>query len=275
MIYETIQGEDVPALGFGTWKLNGQECVEGVEHAIDLGYRHIDTAEAYENEEEVGRGIKNSGVDREDLFVTTKVWHDHLDAVSAREATEASLRRLDMDYVDLLLQHWPDPDGEVPVEETLDALGALQEEGKARYIGVSNFTPTMLQKTLDYEKILCIQVEYHPFLHQQELLEMAREYDLLLTAYSPLARGKVFESDVLKEIAEQHGKSPAQVALRWLLQQEKVAAIPKAATAEHRQANLDIFDFELSGEEMDRIFQLGTSDGRIVDPGFIPAWDTA
>ena len=272
MIYKTIQGEDVPALGLGTWLMDAQECAEAVEHALELGYRHIDTAQAYENEEAVGRGIENSGVDRDEIFLTTKIWHENLDAESVRETTEESLRRLGTDQVDLLLQHWPDPSGEVPVEETLDALRALQEEGKTRYIGMSNFTPPLLQSALDYAKLLCIQVEYHPLLDQHELLEMAQEFDLLFTAYSPLARGEVFESDVLQDIGSKYDKSPAQVSLRWLLQQDQVAAIPKASSREHRQSNFNVFDFELTGEEMGRISEIGSKQGRVVSPSFAPDW---
>ena len=272
MIYRTIQEEKVPALGLGTWQIEGKECTGSVEQALELGYRHIDTAQIYENEEEVGRGIQNSGVDRSDIFLTTKVARGSLDAASVRRTTEESLRKLDTDYVDLLLQHWPDPNDEVPLEETLDALRALQEEGKTRYIGVSNFTPSLLQRTLDYAKFFCLQVEYHPLLDQSQLLEMAQEYDLLLTAYSPLARGKVFENDVLQEIGDVHGKSPGQVSLRWLLQQDNVAAIPKASSQEHRRSNFDIFDFELSEEEVERINGLGSAEGRILNPDFGPGW---
>ena len=273
MIYKTIQEEKVPALGMGTWQIDGQECAESVEQALEIGYRHIDTAQIYGNEEEVGRGIQNSGVDRSDIFLTTKVARGSLDAASVRSTTEESLRKLGTDHVDLLLQHWPHPNDEVPLEETLDALRALQEEGKTQYIGVSNFTPSLLQRALDYAKFFCLQVEYHPLLDQRELLEMAQEHDLLLTAYSPLARGKVFENDVLQEIGDAHGKSPGQVSLRWLVQQDNVAAIPKASSQEHRRSNFDVFDFELSEEEMERISGLGSAEGRVLNPDFGPDWE--
>ncbi|MDX1548013.1 MAG: aldo/keto reductase [Rhodothermales bacterium] len=270
MIFHTIQGERVPALGLGTWRLDGDACREAVEHALDLGYRHIDTAQAYENEEPVGRGLAASPVGRGDVFLTTKIWLDNLGPEAVRASTEASLRRLGTDYVDLLLIHWPSD--EVPLEETLDALVVLRDEGKTRHIGVSNFTPSLLRRALDHARLFCCQVEYHPFLAQDDLLALCRRHDLLLTAYSPLARGKVQEEDVLREIAEAHGKTPFQVTLRWHLQQDSVAAIPKASSAEHREANFDLFDFALSDAEMERI--AGLAEGRrLIDPDFAPAWE--
>lgn len=269
MIHKTIQGTRVPALGLGTWLLREEACTEAVADALELGYRHIDTAQAYENEEAVRKGIRQSGVDREAFFLTTKVWLDNLRPEAARQSTEKSLRRLGTDYVDLLLIHWPSDD--VPVERTLDALYRLQEEGKTRHVGVSNFTPSLLERALAHGPIFCNQVEYHPFLSQDELLALAREHDLLLTAYSPLARGDVLEDQTIQEIARAHGKTPAQIALRWLVQQEQVAAIPKAASTEHRRNNLDLFDFALSGAEMEQISGLARGQ-RIVDPDWAPAW---
>ena len=269
MIYRTIQGTTIPALGLGTWQLAGDACTESVEHALDLGYRHLDTAQAYGNEREVGQGLRNAPVDRDDVFLTTKVWFDNLAPRALRSHTEDSLRRLDTEYVDLLLIHWPSDD--VPLERSLDAMMELRNEGKVREIGVSNFTPSLVRRALDHAPILCNQVEYHPFLDQDALLELAEARDLLLTAYSPLAKNRVSDDATLRAIAEAHGKTPPQVTLRWLLQQDPVAAIPKAASAEHRAANLDVFDFELSEEEMDRIFDLA-GDERIIDPSFAPAW---
>ena len=270
MIYKTIQGEDVPALGLGTWLLTGDACRKAVEHALDLGYRHIDTAQAYENEDQVGQGLQNAGIDRDDLFLTTKIWLENLSPGDVRESVEASLRRLRTDYVDLLLIHWPND--KVPLEQTLDAMVVLQDEGKTRHLGVSNFTPSLLQRALNHAKLFCNQVEYHPFFGQDPLLAMAREHDLLLTAYSPLARGRVTDDETLQAIGEAHNKTPAQVALRWLLQQDHVAAIPKASSAKHREDNFDLFDFELSDNEMDRITALDQGK-RIVDPEFAPAWE--
>jgi 2,5-diketo-D-gluconate reductase B len=270
MEFVEIQGEKVPALGFGTWQLTGQDCVEGVEHAIALGYRHIDTARIYRNEKEVGQGIANAGIDRDELFLTTKIWIDEFSRDKLPVATDDSLKSLRTDRVDLLLLHWPNPD--VPLAETLDALRGVQEAGKARHVGVSNFPPSMVQEAAGQITVFCNQVEYHPYLSQQKLLGQAREMGHMLTAYSPIARGRVLDEPVLKEIGSAHGKSPAQVTLRWLIQQPQVAAIPKASTANHREANLDIFDFALTDDQMSRIDALGGED-RIIDPDIAPDWE--
>lgn len=269
MTYQNIKGEDVPALGLGTWRLEGKVCIKVIERALEVGYRHIDTAQAYENEKEVGRALNQSSIDRDDLFLTTKVQRDRLTPDQVRESTQQSLKRLGVDYVDLLLVHWPSDD--VPVEQTLQAMRKLQEEGKVRYIGVSNFTPSLLEEALEAVPLFCNQVEYHPFLSQDELLAVMRRHGMLLTAYSPIARGKVLDDETLQQISEAHGKSPVQVALRWLIQQDGVAAIPKAADEDHLESNFDIFDFELSGEEMDRIFGLARGE-RLISPEHAPEW---
>jgi len=271
MIERTIQQTTIPALGFGTYKLRGRDCRKAVADALALGYRHIDTAQVYRNESEVGAALTSSGVDREALFLTTKVWMDSLAPADVRRTTEQSLRDLHTDYVDLLLIHWPNEDA-APLEATLDALDTLKAEGKTRHIGVSNFTPTLVERAVNHTTIFCNQVEYHPFLRQDELLSQARTHDLLLTAYSPIARGEVLNNDVLQELATAHGKTPVQVTLRWLMQQERVAAIPKASSPQHRKENLDLFDFALSEEEMHAIDQLGEGR-RLVDPAFAPAWE--
>lgn len=269
MHFQTIQGDRVPSLGLGTYRLTGRTCREAVKEALELGYRHVDTAQAYDNEEDVGRGIQETDVDRSELFVTTKVWMSNLAPDRVRSSTEESLKKLKLDYVDLLLIHWPSD--EVPLEKTLDAMLALKDDGKTRHIGVSNFTADLVRRTLDHAPIFCNQVEYHPFLSQDALRELAVEPDFLLTAYSPIARGRVSDDKTLKEIAESHGKTPVQITLRWLIQQRNVAAIPKAASPEHRRSNFDIFDLELTEEEMDRIFSLGRGH-RIVDPAWAPSW---
>jgi len=269
MIYQTTQGEEVPALGLGTFDLKGEVGRKAVAHALELGYRHIDTAESYYNEEAVGQGIQQATIPREDIFLTTKVGYDKLAPKDVRRSTEESLRKLQTDYIDLLLVHWPNDN--IPLEETLDAFAVLREEGKTRHIGVSNFPPALLQRALDHAEILCNQVEYHPFLGQDDLLALCQEHDLLLTAYSPIAQGKVVDNDTLQEIGEAHGKSPTQVTLRWLIQQDNVAAIPRTSSAEHRAANFDIFDFSLNGDEMDRIADLAQGK-RLVDPEIAPAW---
>lgn len=259
---------DVPGLGLGTWKLTGQTCADRVREALELGYRHIDTAQMYENEEEVGRGMKESDTPREDVFLTTKLWFDELKGPDVAPSTEASLKRLGTDYVDLLLIHWPNED--VPLEETLAAMMKLQEQGKVSFIGVSNFTVGLWKRALERAPVNVNQVEYHPFLNQQPLLDLARERSAYIIAYSPLARGEVLEDPTLKEIAERYRKSPAQIALRWLLQQDGVAAaIPKAAKSEHLRENRDIFDFELEASDLVRISDLRGSE-RMVDPAWAP-----
>jgi 2,5-diketo-D-gluconate reductase B len=252
--YQEIKREKVPALGLGTWRLSGHECVRTVEHALALGYRHIDTAQMYANEGEVGRGIRNSGVGREDVFLVTKVSTSNFSHDSVIRSTHGSLKKLGTEYVDLLLMHWPNPS--VPLGETLGAMTELQEEGSVKHVGVSNFPPSMVEDATEHATVFCNQVEYHPYTAQDELLEQAKEMDYLLTAYSPVAKGRVSKDATLGEIGESHGKTPAQVALRWLIQQEKVAAIPKAASENHLRSNLDIFDFELSDEDLERIFAL-------------------
>jgi 2,5-diketo-D-gluconate reductase B len=249
--YQTIKGEKIPSLGLGTWRLSGEGCVRTVERALALGYRHIDTAQMYANEGEVGHGIRNSGVDRGEVFVVTKVRTSSFSHGEVIRSTRESLKKLGTGHVDLLLMHWPNPS--VPLEETLGAMRELQAEGSIKHVGVSNFPPSMVEEATEHAEIFCNQVEYHPYRAQDELLQQAREMDYLLTAYSPVARGGVSNDATLQEIGGAHGKTPAQVALRWLIQQEKVAAIPKAASEDHLRSNFDIFDFELSQEEMERV----------------------
>ncbi len=249
----TVQGKKVPALGFGTWQLRGDDCVKGVDHALQVGYRHIDTAQAYENEAEVGQAIKQSGVARDEIFLVTKVRQRDFHHARVLETTQESLRKLDADYIDLLLMHWPNPD--IPLAETLGAMNELQASGLVRHIGVSNFSPSLVDEAKGYATIFSNQVEYHPYKAQDELVAQAQKEDYLLVAYSPLDRGKVQQDATLKEIGQAHGKTPAQVTLRWLIQQG-VSTIPKAGSDEHRQANWDIFDFDLSEQEMKAIFAL-------------------
>jgi diketogulonate reductase-like aldo/keto reductase len=249
----TIQGEAVPALGFGTWPLRGNACVESVAHALAVGYRHIDTAEWYNNEAEVGQGIKKAGVPREEIFLVTKVQPSNFAYKRTLSAVRESFRKLDAGPIDLLLMHWPNPD--IPVAETLSALNELQAEGLIRHIGVSNFSPALVQESRRHATIFSNQVEYHPYKNQDALIEQAKAEDYLFVAYSPLAEGAVRNDATLKAIGATHGKSAAQVALRWILQQG-LSAIPKAGSNEHRQANWNVFDFTLSAEEMNTIFAL-------------------
>jgi 2,5-diketo-D-gluconate reductase B len=266
----TARGVQVPRLGFGTWQITGHDCVDAVRNALDLGYRHIDTARAYGNEREVGEGIRQSGLAREEIFVTTKVRHVDLAPGRVRASAEASLEDLGLDRVDLILAHWPSPD--VPLEDTLAAFTKLQEDGLTTLIGVSNFPPGLLRRALELAPVATDQVEFHPFLAQDALLEVAEEHDVFLTAYSPLAHGGVADEPVLQEIGAEHGKTAGQVALRWLLDQPRVAVIPKAASTARRAENLDVFDFELSPSERDRIAAL-PKDQREFDPDWAPDWN--
>jgi diketogulonate reductase-like aldo/keto reductase len=251
-----IQGERVPKLGFGTWRLRGEACYQAVLSALELGYRHIDTAEMYENHKQVGQAMRDSGVAREEVFLTTKVWKTNLRPADVIQSCQQSLEQLQVEAVDLLLIHWPNPD--IPLAETLSALNDLKSEGKTCHIGVSNFPLDLLQEAqaLSQAPIFCDQVAYHIYEDRRTLVRYCQEQDILLTAYSPLAKGKVLASQEITVIAGRHGKDPAQIALRWLIQQENVAAIPKAARKGHRIANLDLFDFHLSEDEMARIFRL-------------------
>lgn len=261
-----IHETDVPALGYGTWELEGEDCLRGVADALELGYRHIDTAQVYGNEQLVGQAIAESDVDRGEIFLTTKVWNSRLEPERVRSSTEESLRKLRTDYVDLLLIHWPVRMDILPA--TLEAMDALRAEGKVRHVGVSNFTPAQLREAAALTRIFCNQVEYHPYLAQDALLEACREHGVMLTAYSPLARGEVANDAVLREIGEAHGKSPVQVTLRWLIQQDQVATVPKATSRRHIEANLDISDFSLSVAECARIAALDCGK-RMVDPGWV------
>lgn len=271
MEFKTIQGIDIPEIGLGTYKLYDRECEKIVRKALEVGYRHIDTAQMYKNEREVGNAINISNVAREDIFLTTKIWHTNLEHDDVLLSTEESLRNLNTPYVDLLLIHWPSQ--KYDLRKTIEAMLILKDQGKALNIGVSNF-PLDLLKQVNEEimaPVFCNQVEYHPFLGQFELLDYAIEHEILLTAYSPLAKGRVLENEMLQKIAEEHGKTPAQIALRWLIEQEQVVAIPKTTNIDHLKSNIDIFDFALSDEEFNRIDELDKSN-RIVNPAFGPAW---
>jgi 2,5-diketo-D-gluconate reductase B len=265
-----VKGVQVPALGYGTWLVPGQEATDGVREALEIGYRQIDTARAYENEREVGKGIAESGVPREEIFLTTKVPHDDATADEVERDAEESLERLGVDHLDLLLLHWPNPD--VPLEETLNALNKVREDGRTRNIGVSNFPAGLLEQAVQIAPVFSNQVEYHPFLDQDRLLEVARANDVLITAYSPLAHGKVPDDETLKGIGARYDKSASQVALRWLLDQPGVSTIPKASSRERREENFDVFDFTLSDEDREEIARL-PKDVRTANPPWAPDWN--
>lgn len=271
----TIQNKTIPALGFGTWKLSGTVCIEATALALEVGYRHIDTAQIYGNESEVGQAIRNSGIRRDEIFLTTKIWVENVSADKMERSVAESLTKLKTDYVDLLLIHWPVTD--VPLKEQAAALQAAQQSDKTKLIGVSNYPVAMMKEVLDDYGVAIAnnQVEYHPFLSQSPVLDYARAHDMWVTAYSPLARGKIAGNTTLLEIGQKYGKNEGQVALRWLMQQDNVAAIPKAASAQNIRNNFNIFDFALTDAERDAIFSLARPDGRMVNPEWAPHWDNA
>jgi len=271
MKFIEVKGARVPALGFGTWPLSGADGARAVREAIEVGYRHIDTAQLYDNEADVGTGIKDSRAPRGELWITTKLSRDHLGAHDVASSTDESLRKLGLDYLDLLLIHWPSKT--VPLAETLDAMTKLRDAGKTRFIGVSNFTTRLIDEATRVADIVCDQVEYHPFLTQRAVLGAVKKHGLFLTAYSPVARGQVPNDKTLQAIGKKYGKTATQVALRWLMEQDDVAAIPKAGSRVHMEANIDIFDFALAAEDRAAIDALG-GNGRIVDiAGWSPEWD--
>ena len=266
-------GAQIPAIGFGTSQLGN--CGEIVAAALKAGYRHIDTAWKYGTEKGVGEGIRASGVPRKEIFLCTKVSHEYLRAADFAKSVDESLKNLQVDYVDLLHVHWPTIDN-IPLAETMGALAKAKRDGLARHIGVANFNIALTEEALRLcpEPLVTLQAEYHPYLEQTKVLDYCRRKGLVFTAYCPLARGKLFKDPVLAEIARNKGKSIAQIALRWLMQQGNIAAIPRSANPQHIAESLQVFDFELSADEMKRIFALKRADGRIANPaGRAPPWD--
>ncbi len=264
-----IQGSTVPKLGFGTWEILGSDCEEAVADALEIGYRHIDTAQAYENEAEVGKALAASDVPRQELWLTTKLWRSEFAPDRVRASTEGSLERLQVNCIDLLLLHWPND--EVPLEGTLDALAQIRDEGLIKHFGVSNFPAYMLREALKRAPIFADQVEFHPFLGQRKLVDLAVEQDFMVTAYSPLARGRVPEDETLRAIGEGYGKTAGQVALRWLLEQQSVTTAPKASSHARRAENFDVFDFALTDADRVRIDAM-RKDRCTVDPPWAPDW---
>jgi 2,5-diketo-D-gluconate reductase B len=262
----------IPAIGLGTWELRGRTCARVVEQALKLGYRHIDTAQIYENEREVGEALRASGVRRNEVFVTTKVWTTHFAPNDLERSVRESLARLRLFEVDLLLLHWPNP--HVPLSETLGALAHVKKLGMSRHIGVSNFTVALIEEAtaLCSEPLVCDQVEYHPYLDQTLVREACARHGMAVVAYSPIAKGRIKGDHMLSRIGQAHGKTAAQVSLRWLTQQN-VSAIPRTSKVERLSENIDIFDFELSETEMHEISGMGSAKGRLNDYGFAPKWD--
>jgi len=272
MQYIEANGAKIPAIGLGTWELSGRTCARLVEQALRLGYRHIDTAQIYENEREVGEGLHSSRVKRSEIFVTTKIWTTHFAPHDLERSTKESLVKLRLSEVDLLLLHWPNP--QVPLQETMGALARVKKLGMAKHIGVSNFTVALIEEAVAAcpEPLACDQVEYHPYLEQTKVLNACAAHGMALVAYSPIAKGRIKNDETLAQIGKTHHKTAAQVCLRWLVQQN-VAAIPRTSRIERLSENIDIFDFVLSDEEMGLISQMGSAKSRLTDFGFAPKWD--
>ena len=258
------KGARIPVLGLGTWELRGRACARAVEQALRLGYRHIDTAQLYENEREVGEGLHASGVRRDDVFVTTKIWPSHFAPRDLERSARERLAQLRLSEVDLLLLHWPNP--KVPLAETLGALAKVKQDGLTRHIGVSNFTVALIEEALKAtsEPLVCNQFECHPFLDQSKLIAECRKQGMAVVAYSPIARGTARNNEVLKRIGAAYKKTAAQICLRFLVQQD-IVVIPRTSKVERLSENAAIFDFTLSDDEMNKIARLGSRDGRLVD----------
>ncbi len=267
------KGFAIPAIGLGTFRAEGETCAEAVQWAIDAGYRHIDTAAMYGNEQFVGEGIRASTIKRAELFVTTKVWWTDIADGLLQASAEASLRRLDLDHVDLLLIHWPNEN--VPQRSSIDALCKVKRAGLAKAIGVSNYNVAMLDEavSLATEPLSVLQCEYHPMLDQSKLRAAAARHGMVWTSYCPLGKGVGLEQGIIQDLARKYGRSPAQIVLRWQVQQPGTVAIPKSVTPSRIRENLAVFDFSLADDEMQAISRLARPDGRIISPSFAPAWD--
>ncbi|UXS97123.1 aldo/keto reductase [Agrobacterium tumefaciens] len=272
----TANGASIPALGFGTFRIPGPDVLRIVPHALKAGFRHIDTAQIYGNEAEVGEAIAGSGVARSDIFLTTKVWVENYRHDAFLASVDESLKKLKTDYVDLLLLHWPNE--AVTLAEQIGALNAVRDAGKVRHIGVSNFNTALMAEAVSLSKapIVTNQIEYHPYIDQDMVIAAAKAAGMSVTGYYGMADGKVFADPILKDIAASRGKSVAQVVLRWLVQQQGVIALSKTVSEARVDENLAIFDFTLSVAETDAIRALARPDGRIVSPdGLAPVWDAA
>ena len=272
MLFVEANSARIPAIGLGTWELSGRTCARVVEQALRFGYRHIDTAQVYENEREVGEGMRASGVKRDEIFLTTKVWTTHFKPNDLERSAKESLARLRLSEIDLLLLHWPNP--QVPLAETLGALARVKQLGLARHIGVSNFTVALIEEAVAAcpEPLVCNQVEYHCYLDQTKVREACARHGMAVVAYRPLVKGRIKNDRALLRIGDRYRKTAAQVCLRWLVQQN-VAAIPRTSKLERLSENLEIFDFELSEDDMNQISGMGSANSRLTDYGFAPKWD--
>ena len=262
----------MPAIGLGTWPMKGAECQAAVESALALGYRHIDTAEMYGNEDAVGAALRAAGVPRGDIFLTTKVWWDKPDGASFRAAALACLDRLAQPHVDLLLVHWPSPELDLP--SVLEALAKLHAEGRAKAVGVSNFPPGLLRRALalNIAPLACLQVEHHALLDQSKLLAITEPAGMVLTSYTPLGKGEVANHPAVQAIAARHGATGGQVALAYILGKGRVAAVPKAASAARQKENLGALALRLTAEDVTALDAL-PKDRRFVNPAFAPDWN--
>lgn len=272
MQFVESKGARIPLVGLGTWELRGRDCARLVQQAIKLGYRHIDTAQMYGNERDVGEGVRASGIRREEIFVVTKVSPENLAPGALTRSVRDSIGQLRLGEIDLLLLHWPNK--EVPLKDTIEALVNVKRDGLVRHIGVSNYTVVLLEQAdrLSEHRLVCNQIEMHPFLDQSKVVNACRALDMAVVAYSPIARGGAGHDAVLERIGKAHGKSAAQVSLRFLVQQG-IAVIPRTSRVERLSENIDIFDFELTDTEMAQIRALAHADGRIVDWSWSPQWD--
>lgn len=272
----SANGANIPVLGFGTFRMPGADVKRIVPYALQAGFRHVDTAQIYGNEAEVGEAIAASTIARSDIFLTTKVWVDNYTPDLFVGSVDESLQKLGTDYVDLLLLHWPN--NAVPLADQIGALNAVRQAGKVRHIGVSNFNRAMMAEAvaLSDAPIVTNQVEYHPYLDQSLILDTAKAQGAAVTGYYGMADGKVFGDAALKDVAARYGKTVAQIVLRWLVQQDQVVALSKTITESRVDENLAIFDFELADADMATIHGLAQRDGRIVSPeGLAPVWDPA
>ncbi|WP_255326520.1 aldo/keto reductase [Sphingobium sp. EM0848] len=268
-------GSAIPAIGFGTYGMNREQMLRMIPAALKAGFRHIDTAQLYRNETEVGECVEASGIARGDLYLTTKVWSANYGARDFARSVDESLACLRTDYIDLLLLHWPGGSN-VPLADQIGSLNEAVRAGKVRHIGVSNFNRALMREAvrLSDEPLATNQFEYHPYLNQSLLLEATRELGMTATAYCGMAVGRVFEEAVLQRIAATHGRSVAQIVLRWLVQQDHVAALSRTTNIERLPENLSVFDFALSASEMEEIYGLAVPYSRIVSPsGLSPVWD--
>jgi 2,5-diketo-D-gluconate reductase B len=268
----TSGGARIPAVGLGTWDLRRGTCVRMVEQALRLGYRHVDTAEMYGNEREVGEGLRASGISRDDVFITTKVWPDNLAPADLERSTKESLARLRLSHVDLLLIHWPSP--RIPLADTIGALCRMKQAGFARHIGISNFTVPLIEEAvrLATQPLVTNQIEWHPYIDQSKVAAACRRHGLSVTAYSPIARGRAGDDAQLRLIGTHHHKTAGQVSLRFLIQ-EGAVVIPRTSKPERLKENMTIFDFELDPAEMDAIRGLADEATRVVDWSGAPNWD--